>query len=92
MTDPTSKPRVLNQQTDGRPEGSIYVGRPTKWGNPFVIGRDGSREEVIDKYREWLVGNASLLADLAELRGQDLVCWCAPKSCHADVLLEVAND
>jgi hypothetical protein len=69
----------------------VYVGRPSKWGNPFVIGRDGSRDEVIAKYRAWIVRQPALMAALHELRGKDLVCWCAPERCHADVLVELAN-
>ena len=68
-----------------------YVGRPTIWGNPFVIGRDGSREEVIAKYEEYLLNEPKLLRRLHELRGKHLVCWCAPKACHADVLIKHAN-
>ena len=86
-------PKVLNCRTHevGRGE-RVYVGRPSKWGNPFRMGVDGTREEVIEKYREWLLGNERLMRDLEELRGKDLACWCAPKPCHADVLLElVAN-
>jgi hypothetical protein len=64
---------------------------PSKWGNPFVIGRDGSRDQVIAKYRAWIVRQPALMAALHELRGKDLVCWCAPERCHADVLLELAN-
>jgi hypothetical protein len=87
-----SYPVVLNRRTDRIPKGAVYVGRPTKWGNPFVIGRDGDRAEVIAKYADWLDGmiEAGRL-DLDELAGKDLVCWCAPESCHADVLLELAN-
>ena len=40
----------------------IYIGRPSKWGNPFVIGRDGNREQVIEKYRAYILGNQTLLA------------------------------
>jgi hypothetical protein len=83
--------RVLNKRTHGVPHGAIYIGRPGKWGNPFVIGRDGTREEVVAKYRAHLLGNAALLAALPELRGKDLVCWCAPHACHGDVLLALAN-
>jgi hypothetical protein len=72
------------------PADAVYIGRPSKWGNPFVEGRDGTRAEVIVKYREWLACQTGLL-DLEELRGKDLVCWCAPKPCHGDVLLELAN-
>lgn len=69
----------------------VYIGRPSRFGNPFVIGRDGTREEVIAKYRAWIMTQPDLLAALPELRGQDLLCWCAPKPCHGDVLLELAN-
>ena len=70
----------------------IYIGRPSKWGNPFVIGRDGNREQVIEKYREYMLGNARLLAAAkSELKGKVLGCWCAPQSCHGDVLAEVAE-
>jgi uncharacterized protein DUF4326 len=54
----------------------VYVGRPSKWGNPFVIGRDGSRDQVIAKYRAWIVRQPALMAALHELRGKNLVCWC----------------
>jgi Domain of unknown function (DUF4326) len=69
----------------------VYVGRPSKWGNPFVIGRDGSRDEVIAKYRTWIVQQPTLMAALHELLGKNLVCWCAPERCHAEVLIELAN-
>jgi hypothetical protein len=71
---------------------SVYVGRPSPWGNPFHVGRDGTREEVIAKYRAWLLANPVMLQSVRDnLRGCDLVCWCAPLPCHADVLLEIAN-
>jgi hypothetical protein len=66
----------------------VYVGRPSKWGNPFVIGRDGTRAECITQYREWL---AHRKLPMRALRGKHLVCHCAPLPCHADVLLEIAN-
>lgn len=69
----------------------IYVGRPSKWGNPFTIGKDGTREEVIAKYREWVLDQVGLMEEIRTLRGKNLVCWCAPLPCHADVLLELAN-
>lgn len=85
-------PKVLNKRRDGIPEGAVYVGRGGKWGNPFVIGEDGTRAEVIAKYRQMILGSAGLLDRLHELRGKDLVCWCAPQACHGDVLLELANN
>ena len=69
----------------------VYVGRPTQWGNPYVIGVDGTRDQVIAKYRGWLLRNPQLLAQLPTLRGKVLACWCAPEACHADVLAELAN-
>ena len=69
----------------------VYIGRPSKWGNPFIIGRDGERDEVIEKYRRWIQTQPRLLQALPELRGKVLGCWCAPKPCHGDVLLELAN-
>lgn len=83
--------KVLNKRKVGIPAGAVYIGRPSKWGNPFVEGKDGTRAEVIAKYTDWLWRNERLLADLHELRGKDLVCWCAPQPCHGDVLLELAN-
>lgn len=85
-------PRVWSRRRPTEiPVGAVYVGRPTKWGNPFVIGRDGTREEVIAKYRDWTQRGGIAADARAELRGKDLVCWCAPAACHADVLLELAN-
>lgn len=69
----------------------VYIGRPSKWGNPFRIGRDGTRAEVIAKYRAYLLGSPVLMAALPELRGKVLGCWCAPQACHGDVLAELAN-
>jgi hypothetical protein len=85
--------KVLNAKHVGKTPVTdrVYVGRPSKWGNPFVIGRDGTRDEVIAKYRAWLVRQSSLMAALGELRGKHLVCWCPPERCHADVLIELAN-
>lgn len=87
-------PRVWNINDPDRPQGhGVYVGRGTKWGNPFLIGRDGDRLDVVARYRCYLVErNFDLQHDaIRELRGQDLVCHCHPRACHADVLLEVAN-
>jgi hypothetical protein len=94
-------PAILNMH--GRrgqvPPGAVYVGRrqgrvglrQSKWANPFKIGRDSNRDEVIAKYRAWLLNQPELIAALPELRGKDLACWCAPARCHAEVLRELAN-
>lgn len=79
----------------------VYIGRGKKWGNPFRLGygykrhADGGvaeRRRVIEAYREWIKTQPQLLAALPELRGKVLGCWCAPKPCHGDVLLELANE
>lgn len=67
----------------------VYIGRPSKWGNPFVIGRDGNREEVIAKYADWIQSQPELLSSLDELRGKSLGCYCAPLPCHGDILEEL---
>ena len=86
-------PRVLNKRTDKILPDAVYVGRPSKWGNPIVLGRDTDiREEAILMYRNWVLTKIALKElDISELRSKDLVCWCAPLPCHADVLLELAN-
>ena len=75
------------------PEGAVYVGRPSRWGNPFAIDGSTTRADAVARYREWLAGQPELVdAARSELAGRDLVCWCPlGEACHADVLLEVAN-
>ncbi|MDD5510628.1 MAG: DUF4326 domain-containing protein [Dehalococcoidales bacterium] len=88
-------PKVINKNKSGTPEGAVYVGRPSKWGNPYKIGVHGTREQVIETYRKWIrhcIKDNPKVYDLSELRGKDLVCWCHPQPCHADVLLELANN
>lgn len=83
---------VLNMHdVDRIPENAVYVGRPTKWGNPFRLGFHGSRKDIVALYELWLFEQPELLFQLEELRGKDLMCWCAPQQCHADVLLRFAN-
>lgn len=69
----------------------IYIGRPGPWGNPFEIGKDGTREEVIQKYREWILTEPLLMEEVKSLRGKVLGCWCSPKPCHGDVLAEMVE-
>jgi hypothetical protein len=69
----------------------VYCGRPSIWGNPFEIGKDGTRKQVIEKYKKYLLANEELLDKIQELRGKVLGCWCAPKSCHCDILADLAN-
>jgi hypothetical protein len=61
-------------------------------GHPFKTGKDGSREEVIQKYRQWILANPTLIAQLGrELKGKTLGCWCKPNACHGDILAELAD-
>jgi len=69
----------------------VYIGRPSKWGNPYEVYKDGSREEVIEKYRKWILLQPQLIKDLHELKNKILGCWCKPKACHGDILIELVN-
>lgn len=69
-----------------------YIGRPSKWGNPFEIGIHGEREEVIEMYREWIIRQPDLIAELPELKDKVLGCWCHPKPCHGSVLLDLLKE
>lgn len=85
-------PKVLNKRLRQEEDG-VYIGRPSVWGNPFEIGVDGNRQEVIEKYKTYLKHNPALQEKAKkELKGQNLVCWCAPLACHGDILLKVANE
>ena len=71
----------------------VYIGRGSKWGNPYMIGKDGDREMVISKYEAYLMGPAShLIQELPELVGKTLGCWCSPKPCHGDILKMMVED
>ncbi|SEA87911.1 DUF4326 domain-containing protein [Rubrimonas cliftonensis] len=76
MTAATASPRTLNARAVGKSApGAVYVGRPSKFGNPFVIGRDGDRDTVIRRYRDWLLAQPHLVAAARrELAGKDLIC------------------
>jgi hypothetical protein len=82
-------PRVVHCKKDPF---DVYVGRPSEWGNPFPLRDESEREEVIRKYREWLLAQPELVAKAQrELAGKVLGCWCAPRACHAEVLAQIAN-
>jgi len=71
----------------------VFVGRPSKWGNPFVVGINRNREAAVAEYAMYLRQSPSLTEEAKrELKGKDLVCFCHPLACHADILLEVANE
>ncbi len=76
----------------------VYIGRQMRgkrdngFGNPFVIGPDGTRDEVLVKYRAWLRQHPELIKRTRkELKGKRLGCWCKPAACHGDVLAEIAE-
>jgi hypothetical protein len=88
--------RIQLRRTKGwrKPPGAVVVARPSRWGNPYAIGAPHpatgeplTREDAVALYRDHIAG-----ADVGDLRGKDLACWCAPDEvCHADVLLDLAN-
>lgn len=89
--------RLFNISSGRYPDDAVYIGRlpcygDTRYGNPFYIGVDGTREEVIAKYEEHVLADADLLNDIqTNLAGKDLLCHCVPLPCHGEVLLRLAN-
>lgn len=81
------EPRVHNKYHGDAPSDAVYVGRGSPWGNPFVMGVDGDRDQVCDAFETRVLPTL----DVTPLRGKSLVCYCAPKRCHADALLRAAN-
>ena len=69
----------------------VYIGRPSKWANPFVIGVDGNRAEVIAQYEDWIKTQPELMASLHELKDKSLGCWCWPLPCHGEVLVKLVD-
>lgn len=87
------QPKVLNRYKLKPGETGVYCGRGSPWGNPFVIGKDGTRDEVCDKYEDY----AETMPDLAtamkeQLKGKNLICFCKPCRCHCDTILRIANE
>lgn len=89
--------RVFNKKTwlGGCIAPETYVGRPTVFGNPFKIGRDGTREAVVAKYKRyfWRRVNSDITfrQEAQALEGHALLCHCAPEPCHADVIAAWLN-
>jgi hypothetical protein len=81
-------PKVLNKwKIDKITKEDVYCGRGSPYGNPFVIGRDGTRDDVCDRFEKEILPSL----DVSALRGKNLVCFCAPKRCHCDAILAKAN-
>ena len=90
--------RIQRKRSKGwrMPPNTVYVGRPTKWGNPHQVDRWCSAQKAVEKFRQMVDGNVWTPPNKwdirRELRGKDLVCWCRlDQPCHADVLLDIAN-
>lgn len=79
--------KVHNKKRGTAPTEAVYVGRGSPWGNPFKIGKDGTRAEVIAKFEKKILPTLNL----KPLKGKHLICYCAPLACHADILLREAN-
>ena len=98
---PTTVVNLKGHRNDPDYADVVYVGRAMHRGgwhlpgsalaSPFRPGPDGSREDVVASYREYLLARPDLLAMLPELRGRRLGCWCAPLPCHADVIAELTD-
>ncbi len=92
--------RVVNAKyfVDNRVDPRIYIGRKhtrfsegSIWANPFPITASTPREMALEKYRNYVLRSKKLMRKIDLLRGKILVCWCAPKRCHGDVLIEILN-
>jgi hypothetical protein len=78
----------------------VYIGRPSIFGNPFthIKNKDTlaehvvkSRKEALEKYREYILNNPDLLDKIEQLRGKTIACWCHPRKCHGDIIIEILN-
>ena len=94
---PARTPRLLNIKRDQIPPDAVYIGRnrfrgqTSVLGNPYEIGRDGDRNEVVEKFERWAPTKPHIMAAIAALRGRDLACYCVPDRCHGEFILRVAN-
>ena len=79
--------KVHNKHHKTAPPDAVYIGRGSPYGNPFVLGKHGDRDEVCDRFESEVLP----ALDVSALRDKDLVCFCAPKRCHGDAILRKAN-
>lgn len=84
----TNNPKVHNKYHNTAGKDAVYIGRGSPYGNPYVIGRDGDRDDVCNKFETNILPSL----DVKALKGKDLICFCAPKRCHGDAILKKAND
>lgn len=85
------RPQVVNRRTAEQRAGDVYIGRPSRFGNPFVVGKDGTRRQVIERFRNEAMTEV-MVKSLAALEPRRLVCWCAPLPCHGDVLADALQE
>ena len=100
------RPKYDNLREWMKDNNNVYIGRggivfidnerfpknDSVWANPYKIGKDGSREEVIERYKKYIIEKIKNgECDLTELHGKNLGCWCAPEECHGNVLIQLIN-
>lgn len=73
----------------------VYIGRPSKFGNPYIIGKDGAREDVLRKYGIYfynkLNSDDNFAREVIDLKDKTLGCFCRPQRCHGDIIVEFLN-
>jgi hypothetical protein len=88
MADTVQKTTIVNIRTQKCDE---YCGRPSTFGNPYEIGRDGTRNEVVEKFRDYFykkLQDPTFRAKVLQLKGKRLGCWCSPRKCHLEIIVE----
>ena len=94
-------PKVFNKHHKNVPKDAVYIGRGSIWGNPYThldskypdTIKVSSREEAVKAFEDMVRKDANIIQYIrTHLKGKDLVCFCAPKACHGDVLLQIANE
>jgi len=74
----------------------VYIGRPSIFGNPFTIGKDGDREKVINLFRSYFYNrldyDIDFKTEVEKLKGKILACWCKPEACHGDIIIEYLEE
>lgn len=81
-------PKLWNMKTHHPPKGAVYIGRGSKYGNPFIIGKHGDRDKVCDRFEKEVLPTL----DVSALKGQDLICFCHPLRCHGESIMKKANE
>jgi hypothetical protein len=93
MSLPSTTPRVLNKYKKLPCEEGVYIGRPSKWGNPSVMGRGVTRDQACDYFEKFVEDNPEFKQAIKdELKGKNVICFCAPHRCHGDTLVRIANE